>query len=158
MNLSVVRMSLKKFHGRWKEVGSKNDVQFYEQMGLGRIGMFLMTKVVKRDMEILVKDEKAYEYIEGSIFRSREEVTLGVEHFRSTIMGKIKSVVNVEGNAMVMKLEVVETNNSFFGIKLQPGTTIDIRGELNSDDDNMATHQMILNGVVMEKVFRRQVN
>ena len=86
-------MSLKNFHGRWREVDSKNDEQFYKKMGVGSIGRLLMTKIIKRDMEILVKDEKVYEYIEGSIFRSREEVTLGVEHFRNTIMGKIRSAV-----------------------------------------------------------------
>ena len=147
-------MSLKDFQGRWKEVESKNDSEFYKQMELGWIKTFLMTKVFKRDFEIDVKSENVYEYRESK-FGHRDEVTLGVENFRTTMMGKLKALANLEENILLIKIEVVESKNGIFGIKLQPGTVINVRMEVNASAGKM-THQMILNGVVMEKVLQRQ--
>ena len=147
-------MSLENFSGRWIEVESKNDSAFYSEMGLGAIKKFIFMKFAKRDLEIIVKNEKVYEYIEQK-FRHREEVTLGVEHFRTTVMGKVKALANLEQNVLVIKLEIVETNNSMFGIKLQPGTTIRVNMEVNALEGKI-NYQMILNGVAIEKVLKKQ--
>ena len=110
-------MPLQDFHGRWREIETSGDSKFWSSMGVGWLKRFLLMKL-KRDFEIEVKNEKEYIYIEKRL-KSREEVTLGVQHFRTNLLGRGKAMVNQKNDTLMFSYEILESNNSTFTREIQ---------------------------------------